>query len=136
MLLSISRFQPDTAGDRSVIRTETDRGIIVLIDDRFTHARYHHLFPSHWRGYQVEAPAGFPIAFSLVLSYNTGVITSFRRTLSTTMFDTSNFVPLYYQLILHIKSQIRLVGLVLRFHLTLDFDKISYFAHSNTSTPG
>jgi DNA excision repair protein ERCC-2 len=36
-----------------LIRTETDRGIIVLIDDRFTHARYRHLFPSHWRGYQV-----------------------------------------------------------------------------------
>jgi len=36
-----------------VIRTETDRGIMVLIDDRFTHARYRHLFPSHWRGYQV-----------------------------------------------------------------------------------
>ena len=28
------------------------------------------------------------------------------------MFDTSTFVPLYYQLILHIKSQIRSVGLV------------------------
>ena len=36
-----------------VIRTETDRGIIVLIDERFTHARYRHLFPSHWRGSQV-----------------------------------------------------------------------------------
>ncbi|MBI5351496.1 MAG: hypothetical protein HZB50_02530 [Chloroflexi bacterium] len=36
-----------------VIRSETDRGIIVLIDDRFTHSRYRHLFPSHWRGYQV-----------------------------------------------------------------------------------
>jgi DNA excision repair protein ERCC-2 len=36
-----------------VIRTETDRGIIVLIDERFTHARYRHLFPSHWRGHQV-----------------------------------------------------------------------------------
>ena len=36
-----------------VIRSETDRGIIVLIDDRFTHARYRNLFPSHWRGYQV-----------------------------------------------------------------------------------
>jgi DNA excision repair protein ERCC-2 len=36
-----------------VIRTETDRGIIVLIDDRFTQARYRHLFPSHWQGYQV-----------------------------------------------------------------------------------
>ena len=36
-----------------VIRTETDRGIIVLIDERFTHGRYRRLFPSHWRGYQV-----------------------------------------------------------------------------------
>ena len=36
-----------------VIRTETDRGIVVLIDDRFIHTRYRQLFPSHWRGYQV-----------------------------------------------------------------------------------
>ena len=36
-----------------VIRTETDRGVIVLIDDRFTHARYRQLFPTHWQGYQV-----------------------------------------------------------------------------------
>lgn len=36
-----------------VIRTETDRGIIVLIDERFTHVRYRHLFPTHWRGFQV-----------------------------------------------------------------------------------
>jgi len=36
-----------------VIRTETDRGIIVLIDERFTHARYRRLFPSHWRRFQV-----------------------------------------------------------------------------------
>jgi len=36
-----------------VIRTETDRGIIVLIDDRFTHTRYRHLFPTHWRGFQI-----------------------------------------------------------------------------------
>jgi DNA excision repair protein ERCC-2 len=36
-----------------VIRTETDRGIIVLLDERFTHARYRHLFPTHWRGFQV-----------------------------------------------------------------------------------
>ena len=36
-----------------VIRTGSDRGIIVLIDDRFTHARYRHLFPAHWRGAQV-----------------------------------------------------------------------------------
>ncbi len=36
-----------------VIRTESDRGVILLIDERFTHARYRHLFPAHWRGYQV-----------------------------------------------------------------------------------
>jgi len=36
-----------------LIRTETDRGIIVLIDERFTQARYRHLFPAHWRGFEV-----------------------------------------------------------------------------------
>jgi len=36
-----------------VIRTETDRGLILLIDERFTQARYRHLFPSHWRGFQI-----------------------------------------------------------------------------------
>jgi len=36
-----------------VIRTEEDRGIIVLIDERFTHSRYRRLFPTQWRGYQV-----------------------------------------------------------------------------------
>jgi DNA excision repair protein ERCC-2 len=36
-----------------VIRTETDRGVILLIDERFTQARYRNLFPSHWQGYQV-----------------------------------------------------------------------------------
>jgi DNA excision repair protein ERCC-2 len=36
-----------------VIRTETDRGAIVLIDDRFTQARYRQLFPSHWQGFQI-----------------------------------------------------------------------------------
>ncbi|MEI6290831.1 MAG: helicase C-terminal domain-containing protein, partial [Chloroflexota bacterium] len=36
-----------------LIRTETDRGIILLIDSRFTHARYRQLFPAHWRGVQV-----------------------------------------------------------------------------------
>jgi Rad3-related DNA helicase len=35
-----------------VIRTETDRGVIVLIDERFSHARYRHLFPAHWHGFQ------------------------------------------------------------------------------------
>ncbi len=35
-----------------VIRTEADRGIILLIDERFTHARYRNLFPTHWQGFQ------------------------------------------------------------------------------------
>jgi len=36
-----------------VIRTEADRGIIVLIDERFAQARYRNLFPAHWQGFQV-----------------------------------------------------------------------------------
>jgi DNA excision repair protein ERCC-2 len=36
-----------------VIRTEKDRGVIVLIDERFTHSRYRRLFPPQWRGFQV-----------------------------------------------------------------------------------
>ncbi len=36
-----------------VIRAEADRGIIVLIDERFTHDRYRRLFPNHWRGLKV-----------------------------------------------------------------------------------
>ena len=36
-----------------VIRTETDRGVMVLIDERFTHARYRQLFPAHWRDFHI-----------------------------------------------------------------------------------
>lgn len=36
-----------------VIRTDTDRGVILLIDDRFTHTRYRRLFPGHWRNFAV-----------------------------------------------------------------------------------
>ena len=32
-----------------VIRTEYDRGIVVLIDDRYASSEYQRLFPSHWR---------------------------------------------------------------------------------------
>ena len=31
-----------------VIRTEEDRGIVVLIDDRYASPEYKRLFPSHW----------------------------------------------------------------------------------------
>lgn len=35
-----------------VIRTEEDRGIILLIDDRFTTYKYKQLFPREWMGYR------------------------------------------------------------------------------------
>ena len=35
------------AGGR-VIRTETDRGVVVLVDQRFSHPFYTGLFPTHW----------------------------------------------------------------------------------------
>ena len=41
-----------------LIRTETDRGIIVLIDERFTQTRYRRLFPPHWREFQVVGNEG------------------------------------------------------------------------------
>ena len=41
-----------------VIRTEADRGIIVLLDERFTHTRYRQLFPTHWRGFQIVQNTG------------------------------------------------------------------------------
>ena len=41
-----------------VIRTDVDRGVIVLIDERFTHVRYRHLFPAHWRRFQVVQNTG------------------------------------------------------------------------------
>jgi DNA excision repair protein ERCC-2 len=36
-----------------VIRTDTDQGIIVLIDERFVQVHYRQLFPSHWRDYKI-----------------------------------------------------------------------------------
>ena len=35
-----------------VIRTEEDRGIILLIDDRFTTYKYKQLYPREWVGYR------------------------------------------------------------------------------------
>ncbi len=32
-----------------VIRTENDRGVILLIDERFSYKQYQNLFPSHWK---------------------------------------------------------------------------------------
>jgi Rad3-related DNA helicase len=39
------------AGGR-VIRGESDRGVVVLVDERFTSSAYQPLFPSHWNGYK------------------------------------------------------------------------------------
>ncbi|WP_444944314.1 helicase C-terminal domain-containing protein [Microbulbifer sp. ZKSA006] len=36
-----------TAG--RVIRSESDKGVIILIDSRFTAPFYRHLFPEHWQ---------------------------------------------------------------------------------------
>lgn len=36
-----------------VIRTETDRGFILLIDDRYTTLQYRSLLPPHWNHYQI-----------------------------------------------------------------------------------
>ena len=33
-----------------VIRTERDRGIILLLDDRFQDRRYREIFPREWAG--------------------------------------------------------------------------------------
>lgn len=35
-----------------VIRTDSDRGVVVLIDDRYALPLYRSLFPSHWEGLQ------------------------------------------------------------------------------------
>ncbi|MEE9334828.1 MAG: ATP-dependent DNA helicase [Granulosicoccaceae bacterium] len=32
-----------------VIRTESDRGVVVLVDDRFSHRVYQDLYPRHWK---------------------------------------------------------------------------------------
>jgi DNA excision repair protein ERCC-2 len=41
-----------------VIRTETDRGVVLLIDSRFTDGRYTELFPLEWRGYKKPGARG------------------------------------------------------------------------------
>jgi Rad3-related DNA helicase len=32
-----------------VIRTESDRGVVVLVDDRYAEPLYKQLFPEHWK---------------------------------------------------------------------------------------
>ncbi len=40
-----------------VIRTESDRGVVVLVDDRYASHTYRRLFPTHWRGVQYAGNA-------------------------------------------------------------------------------
>ena len=48
-----------------VIRTEQDRGVIVLIDERFTQYRYRILFPQEWQHFQaVQDMAGIQNALA------------------------------------------------------------------------
>jgi len=45
-----------TAG--RVIRTETDRGVVVLVDQRFDQPFYHQLYPEHWQARVCSDSAG------------------------------------------------------------------------------
>ncbi|HOV68950.1 MAG TPA: helicase C-terminal domain-containing protein, partial [Clostridia bacterium] len=36
-----------------VIRKADDKGVVLLIDERFLHSRYLELFPRHWSGYKL-----------------------------------------------------------------------------------
>jgi Rad3-related DNA helicase len=49
-------FQKVLQSAGRVIRTETDRGVVVLVDDRFLSTRYRKLFPSHWRPVVFSTP--------------------------------------------------------------------------------
>ncbi len=40
-----------------VIRTENDRGVVVLVDDRYATPVYRHLFPEHWKNVQYAGNA-------------------------------------------------------------------------------
>jgi Rad3-related DNA helicase len=41
-----------------VIRTETDKGIVLLLDERFNYNYYRQLFPEHWNHAKViKSPA-------------------------------------------------------------------------------
>ncbi len=40
-----------------VIRTEHDRGVVVLVDDRYASPLYRRLFPNHWQGVQYAGNA-------------------------------------------------------------------------------
>ena len=41
-----------------VIRTETDTGTVLLMDDRYTQARYQNLLPHWWQIHTTPSPSG------------------------------------------------------------------------------
>jgi Rad3-related DNA helicase len=45
-----------------VIRSETDRGVVLLIDARFGETRYRRLFPPWWKYARVRHTAGIESA--------------------------------------------------------------------------
>jgi Rad3-related DNA helicase len=47
-----------------VIRSDTDRGVVLLIDARFTEPRYRRLFPAWWKFVRVRHPAALSEAIT------------------------------------------------------------------------
>jgi DNA excision repair protein ERCC-2 len=47
-----------------VIRTETDRGVAVLIDDRYAEPKYRSLFPKEWKGMNL---VGDPLSLAEIM---------------------------------------------------------------------
>jgi Rad3-related DNA helicase len=52
-----------------LIRTDTDRGVVCLIDSRYQSQQYRHYFPAHWSPRRVPARE---LAGSLDAFWNTG----------------------------------------------------------------
>ena len=61
-----------------VIRSETDRGAVLLIDTRFADARYWRRFPPWWRWQRVRSPAGIQAALGQFWTKPAGVAASPR----------------------------------------------------------
>lgn len=58
-----------------VIRDEADRGLVLLIDDRFTSFSYRRLLPAHWDGYQVvRTPESVSRRLCAFWEENTGTV--------------------------------------------------------------
>jgi DNA excision repair protein ERCC-2 len=47
-----------------VIRSETDRGVVLLIDQRYGHEHYHALLPGHWQPRRVRDQAELTVDLS------------------------------------------------------------------------